>query len=149
MSANLYKPPDSEVLDLHARRGATHWVAVPIGFIVSGLGVFALEPLLVDFIIQQLIQLPEESRAVPMLSLDLLLNTATLVATLYFVVWWARHPKTRASAIVALLITGVVGLLSMSPSNDAPAWYQWSSYASIAVAWWLAQLLHAKLSRDA
>lgn len=149
MSANPYKPPDSEVLDPRARRGAAHWVAVPIGFIISGLGVFALEPMLVDFIIQQLIQLPEGSRAVPMLSLDLLLNTATLVATLCFVNWWARHPKTRASAIVALLIAGVVGLLGMSPSNDTPAWYQWSSYASIAIAWWLAQLLHAKLSRGA
>lgn len=149
MSINLYKPPESEVRDLRTEEGTTHWVVIPLGFLVSGLGVFMLEPMLVDFIIQQLIRLPKESREVPMLSLDLILNTATLVATLYLVLWWAKAPKLRASAVVALLIAGFVGLLDMSASNDRPAWYQWSSYASIAVAWWLSAALHARYTRNA
>lgn len=128
-----------------SRFEASPWLVVPVGFLISALGVFILEPMLVDLIVQSILELPEESRSTPMLGLDLCLSTATLVATLYVVAWWSRRPKVLSTLLVALLVLVGVALL-VSSSSDLPTWYQWSGCLSVAVAWLLSGLLYTKLS---
>ncbi len=120
---------------------ASHWLVVPVGFVLSALAVFVIEPLVVDLIIQGLLGLDESSRAVPMLALDLLLSTSVLTVSLVVIASWSRRPKVVSTSLVSLLLLLGVGALVFSPETDLPVWYQWASCASVPAAWLLSGLL--------
>ena len=97
---------------------ASHWLVVPVGFVLSALAVFVIEPLVVDLIIQGLPGLDESSRTVPMLALDLLLSTSVLTVSLVVVASWSRRPKVVSTSLVSLLLLLGVGALVFGRLGD-------------------------------
>jgi hypothetical protein len=144
MNTNPYQPPTAGLGDPGMRKGVSHWLAIPVGFLFSMLGVLVAAPLLADFIIQAM-SLPETSRQTPMLLLDLALSASVLVGTIFAAGWWAREPRTRVAVVVALLVLAMTVLMRMSEGlyepNVMPRWYEFGVVGTIALAWWIARSL--------
>ncbi|HJV60882.1 MAG TPA: hypothetical protein VJ743_08035 [Albitalea sp.] len=141
MNDDRFKPPAAQVRDRQPRQGVSHWLAVPAGFLLSALGVFVLEPMLVDLIVQYVLSLAPTSQQTPMLLLDLLLSTLTLMATFHFTAWWSRKPRIRASLSVALLLLAAIALIDQAEAASMPLWYDVGTVAGIAIAWIVSNLL--------
>jgi hypothetical protein len=148
MNTNPYQPPTAGLGDPRTRKGVSHWLAIPVGFLFSMLGVLVAAPLLADFIVQTVLSLPEPSRQTPVLLLDLALSASFLVGTIFAAGWWARDPRTRVAVVVALLVLAITVLMRMSEGlyepNVMPRWYEFGVVGTIALAWWIARSLLLK-----
>lgn len=63
--------------------GASPWLVVPVGLLLSAVAVFFVVPIVVDLIIQGGLKLGESNRSLPTLVLDVVLSTSVLTLSLY------------------------------------------------------------------
>ena len=135
--------PPSELEHGEPRRGASHWLVIPVTLLAALIGVNVIGPLTVDFLVQDALALPEGSRQVPMLLIDLVLSTTILVAVFLWAGLWARSPQLRAQgavAIVLLIITVWMRYdMGLYEPGVMPVVYEIGVIGTVLVGWFLAR----------
>ena len=146
MSTNPYNPPASDLQTEPAPKGLSHWITVPVGFVVAILGM-GVEGFLVSLIFLRNYGLPVENWWPIFLPLDLVLSTAVLVLIFTAVLRVSRPNKFQASLIIAVLLLVFAILPFFDRVIHLPGWYRLATLVRPFFAWFLSQALYAPFIR--